>query len=105
MFYALELDGRLIIMVPEDPLDQAQVGIARVADIASLLGVEQKRPICGRLGAELLLVTEYLNTAGLDQEERLRVRISKLLRDVERICSVSPTGFGPQFDLAWGTGL
>jgi hypothetical protein len=73
----------------EDPLDLAQVAIMRVADIASVLGVRRKRPICGRLGAELLLVVDYLNTASLDQEELLRVRISKLLRDVERICCVS----------------
>ena len=76
-------------MVSEDPLDLAQSAIVRVADIASLLGVQCKRPICGRLGAELLLVADYLNTAGLDQEEQLRLRISKLLRDIEMICSVS----------------
>lgn len=76
-------------MVSEDPLDLAQSAIVRVADIASLLGVQCKWPICGRLGAELLLVADYLNTAGLDQEEQLRLRISKLLRDIEMICSVS----------------
>jgi len=76
----------------EDPLDLAQVAIVRVADIASLLGVRLRLPICGRLGAELLLVVDYLNTASLDQEELLRVRISKLLRDVERICCVSNQG-------------
>lgn len=70
----------------EDPLDLAQFAIMRVANIASLLGVRRKRPLCGRLGAELLLVVNYLNTVSLDQEELLRVRIWKLLRDVERIC-------------------
>lgn len=79
-------------MAWEDPLDLAQTAIVRVADIAALLGVLYKRPICGRLGAELLLVAEYLNTAGLDQEERLRLRISKLLRDIETICTVSTQG-------------
>ena len=76
-------------MSSEDPLDFAYTAIARVADIASLLGVQHKRPICGRLGAELLLVADYLDTADHDQEERLRLRISKLLKDVETICSVS----------------
>ena len=71
-----------------DPLDLAQASILRVAHIASELGAQFKRPVCGRLGAELLLVADYLDTAGLDQEERLRLRISKLLRDVEMICSV-----------------
>ncbi|KAL9618679.1 MAG: hypothetical protein Q9160_006646 [Pyrenula sp. 1 TL-2023] len=70
----------------DDPLDLAQVAISRVADIASLLGVRYKRPLCGRLGAELFLVAEYLDTAGLDREEELRLRVSKLLRDVESIC-------------------
>ncbi|KAE8411484.1 hypothetical protein BDV36DRAFT_274502 [Aspergillus pseudocaelatus] len=70
-----------------DPLDLAQASILRVAHIASELGAQFKRPVCGRLGAELLLVADYLDTAGLDQEERLRLRISKLLRDVEMICS------------------
>ncbi|RFU73338.1 hypothetical protein TARUN_8912 [Trichoderma arundinaceum] len=74
-------------MSSEDPLDFAYTAIARVADIASLLGVQHKRPICGRLGAELLLVADYLDTADHDQEERLRLRISKLLKDVETICS------------------
>lgn len=76
-------------MESEDPLDLAQASIARVADIASSLGVEHRRPVCGRLGAELLLVAHYIDTAGLDQEKRLRVRISKLMRDVEIVCNVS----------------
>ncbi|KAL7793615.1 hypothetical protein V8C37DRAFT_378462 [Trichoderma ceciliae] len=73
-------------MASEDPLDFAHTAIARVAHIASLLGVQHKRPICGRLGAELLLVSDYLDTSDHDQEERLRLRISKLLNDVETIC-------------------
>jgi hypothetical protein len=82
-------------MASEDPLDLAQTAIVRVADVASLLGVKSKRPLCGRLGAELLLVADYLDTASLDQEERLRLRISKLLRDVEMICCVSTQGSIP----------
>lgn len=80
-------------MASEDLLDLAQTAIMRVADIASLLGVQHKRPICGRLGAELLLTTDYLDTSGLDQEERLRIRILKLLGDVEMICTVSTQGY------------
>ena len=75
-------------MMSEDPLDLAQTAIARIAVIASRLAVQYKRPVCGRLSAELLLVAIHLDTAGLDQEEQLRVRISKLLRDVEMICSL-----------------
>lgn len=74
------------MMASEDLLDFAQSAITQVAHIASQLGVKYACPICGCLGAELLLVADYLNTAGLDQEER---RISKLLKDVERICNVS----------------
>ncbi|KAL4985727.1 subtilisin-like protein [Aspergillus falconensis] len=74
-------------METEDPIDFARAAIAQVAKIASLLGVESKRPVCGRLGAELYLVADYIDTAGLDQEKRLRMRIHKLLRDVEAICN------------------
>lgn len=76
-------------MASEDPIDFAYTAIAQVANIASLLGVESKRPLCGRLGAELFLIANYIDTAGLDQERRLRLRISKLLRDVEAMCNVS----------------
>lgn len=72
-----------------DPLEVAQVAIPRVSDIASRLGVEKRRPICGRLGAELLILASFLEYPSPDQEERLRPRITKLLKDVERICSVS----------------
>ncbi|CAG8895629.1 unnamed protein product [Penicillium egyptiacum] len=69
-------------MATDDPIDLAQAAISRVADIASSLGVQYKRPVCGRLGAELLLVANYIDTAGL-------------LRDVESICNV-----GTSFDFA-----
>lgn len=92
-------------MASEDLLDLAQTAIMRVAHIASLLGVQHKRLLCGRLSAELLLTTEYLDTSRLDQEERLRIRISKLLGDVEMICTVSTQDivlnlFGRVFGLA-----
>ncbi|KAJ5507504.1 subtilisin-like protein [Penicillium freii] len=74
-------------MATEDPIDFAHAAIAQVANIAPLLAVEYKRLVCGRLGAELYLVANYIDTAGLDQEKRLRFRISKLLRDVEAICN------------------
>lgn len=79
-------------MASEDPLDLAQTAIRQVANIALQLGVQYVRPICGRLGAELWLVADYLNATGPDQEERLRLRISKLLMDVETICNVSTQG-------------
>ncbi|RJE23882.1 hypothetical protein PHISCL_03794 [Aspergillus sclerotialis] len=74
-------------MTSEDPLDFAQIAIARVASIATLLGVEYKRQICAFLGGQLLLVADFIDTASLDQEEWLRLRISKLLGDVEKLCS------------------
>ncbi|PYH91063.1 hypothetical protein BO71DRAFT_401694 [Aspergillus ellipticus CBS 707.79] len=70
-------------MATEDPIDFASAAISKAADIASSLGVKLKRPVCARLGAELFLVADYLDTAGLDQENRLRLRISKLLREVK----------------------
>ncbi|KAL7966315.1 hypothetical protein HDV63DRAFT_172848 [Trichoderma sp. SZMC 28014] len=55
----------------------------------SIAGAKHKRPICGRLGAELLLVADCLNSPDHDQEDRLRLRISKLMKAVETICRVS----------------
>ncbi|KAH0538095.1 hypothetical protein FGG08_005307 [Glutinoglossum americanum] len=70
-----------------DPFDLAQAAIPRVSDIASRLGVENKRSICGRLGGELLILANSLDCRDSDQEECMRLRIWKLLRDVERICT------------------
>lgn len=80
---------RQLQVASEDPLDLAYNAIVRVADTASLLGAKHKRPICGRLGAELLLVADCLNSPDHDQEDRLRLRISKLMKAVETICRVS----------------
>jgi hypothetical protein len=79
------------MMASEDSLEFAQSAIVQVAHIASLLGAKYTRPICGRLGAELLLVADYLDNADLDQ-----LRISKLLKDVEMICNVSSHGAMPE---------
>lgn len=87
-----KLKSDVLGMATEDPIDFAYAAILQVSKIASLLGVESRRPVCGRLGAELFLVANYLDTAGLDQEKQLRLRISKLLRDVEAMCNASITG-------------
>ncbi|KAJ5718316.1 hypothetical protein N7488_003962 [Penicillium malachiteum] len=79
----------MILAEDSDPLELAQVAISRVANIASELGVELRRPVCGRLGAELLLLADYIDKASQDQEDQLRSRIFKLLRDVESICRSS----------------
>lgn len=80
-------------MATEDPLDFAHTAISRVAKIAHLRGVESKQPVCGRLGAELFIIADYLDTAGLDQEKQLRLRESKLLRGVEAICNVKTSEY------------
>ena len=73
----------------EDPLDLAICAFLRVADMASNLGVMRMQPIYGSLGAELLLVAEYLDNSDAESEQKTRIRLSKLLNDVETICSVS----------------
>lgn len=75
-------------MESEDPIDFAHAAIEQVARIALALGIESKRRACGRLGAELWLVAAHIDTAGLDQETKLRLKITKLLRFVESICNV-----------------
>ena len=97
--YAFYSSGRLdtrskdpngpFVMILDDPLDIAQSALVRVANLASQLGAHKKRPICGRLGAELLLAADFLKSAEFDQQEQLRSRSLKLLRDVELICRVS----------------
>ncbi|KAJ5971397.1 subtilisin-like protein, partial [Penicillium vulpinum] len=74
-------------MATEDPIDFARAAISQVATIACSLGAKLKLPVCGRLGGELYIVADYIDRVGLDQEKRLRLRISKLLRDVEAICN------------------
>lgn len=71
-----------------DPIDIARVAIERVAGIAVQVGVQYKRPICGLLAAQLLLTTYDLDDSGFDEEKRLRLRLLKLLKDVQLICSV-----------------
>lgn len=78
-----------IMGVSTELLDLAQFAIRQAANITSELGVKHKKLICGRLGAELLLVRWYLEAVGEDQEKCLRLRIPRLLRDVGRICNVS----------------
>lgn len=73
----------------DDPIDIAQVALGCVAEIAISLGCKHQRPMCAELGAELWIVSEYLRVATLDQRNQVRSRISKLLREVERICAVS----------------
>lgn len=75
-------------MANKDLLDFAQTAISRVAIIAINLGVSLKNPTCASLGAELWLVVDYLGSVDPDDDE-LRLHISKLVKDVERICRVS----------------
>ncbi|OGM41817.1 hypothetical protein ABOM_009628 [Aspergillus bombycis] len=75
------------------PLDLTQASILRVAHIASELGAQCKRPVCSRLGVELLLLANYFDTAVWDQEKHLRLCISTLLRDIEIICNVCRTNY------------
>lgn len=74
--------------IDETP-DFALIGLQRVRDLAgSLGGASRKFKLCGQLAAELLIIEYELEHAELDSEEQLP-NTWKLLRDVERICSVS----------------
>jgi len=70
-----------------DILDMAIRGAESVSQIAISLGLDEKRPVCGQLGAELYLLAEYLKSATEDQHNERLVR--KVLRDIEWMCSVS----------------
>ena len=77
-------------MDPSALLELAQSAFPRVTDIAMRLGVETKIPIYARLGCELCVLTEELNSpSSPDQEELLQRRIGKLLREIEKVSTVS----------------
>ena len=70
-------------------IELAPKAFERVSHIATALGAlgRTKKPeICGRLGGELLIAADHLSCAGPEQHGG---RVLKLVRDVERICSVS----------------
>lgn len=75
----------------DDPIEIAQVALDRVKEIAFVLGRKYQRPMCAELGVELWIVSEHLRVATPEQRNQVKPRISKLLREVERICAVSVT--------------
>lgn len=70
-------------------LDLAQTAISQVSKICIGLGISLKNPTCALLGAELWLVVEYLLSIDPNDYDELQLHISKLVKHVERICSVS----------------
>ena len=73
----------------DEALEIAPNAIEKVAHIAAALGGGNKeRIVCGQLGAELLIVVDYLKSVEPEQYHQLR-KVRKLLKDVEWICSVS----------------
>jgi hypothetical protein len=76
-------------MVSSDLFQVAQVALRIVSQIATQIGIGKRQPLCGRLGCELFMLAKSLETLSPDQEDSLRPRIGKLLKDIERICTVS----------------
>lgn len=72
-----------------EALELAPKAIEKISYIATELGATKKREVCGRLGAELFIAADHLKSAGPEQQEQLLRKVRKLLRDIERICSVS----------------
>ena len=68
--------------------DFAHQAILHVSDITTRLAQERKHLICGKLGVELFLVATYLENPPAGEEEWLRRRVPKLLRQIERLCCV-----------------
>lgn len=83
-------------MDDSDPLEIAQTAIFRVSEIALALGAEKGLQLCRRLGAELFIVWYSLNAPTSEDEESMRELVLKLLRDVERVCSVT-VSLAPSF--------
>jgi len=76
-------------MDDSDPLGIAQTAIFRVSEIALALGAEKELQLCRSLGAKLFIVWYSLNAPTPEDEESMRELVLKLLRDVERVCSVT----------------
>jgi hypothetical protein len=74
-------------MDPEEALELAQHAIEKVSRIAILLGQKKQRIVCGRLGGELFILSDHLQSLS-DQVDQIS-KVPKLLRDIERICCVS----------------
>ncbi|KFY79163.1 hypothetical protein V499_01822 [Pseudogymnoascus sp. VKM F-103] len=72
-----------------DLLEIAPTAIFRVSEIALALGANGFQ-LCHSLGAELFIVWYCLNAPTSEDDERMRELVLKLLRDVERVCSVTP---------------
>lgn len=61
-----------------------------LSNIAISDGIERKQPVCGRFGVELFLVaTAYLEPMQMNEAPEDHDRAHKLLRCLERVCSVS----------------
>lgn len=77
------------VMDAYETLELAPTAIERVSHIATELGMRRKREVCGRLGGELFIAAHHLTSAGPEQEDQLLRKVPKLMRDIERVCSVS----------------
>ena len=78
-------------MDTEEALDLGQHSIEKVSRIATFVGQKKQRIVCGRLGAELFILADYLQ--GLSDQVDQLLKVPKLLRDIERICCVSARGY------------
>lgn len=83
-----------------DPLEIAQTAIFRVSEIALALG-EKGSMLCRSLGAELFITWYSLNTPMYKDEESTRELVLKLLRDVERVCSVTVSAVPSFLEHSW----
>ena len=79
-----------LAMDTEEALDLGQHSIEKVSRIATFVGQKKQRIVCGRLGAELFILADYLQ--GLSDQVDQLLKVPKLLRDIERICCVSARG-------------
>jgi hypothetical protein len=77
------------LMDDYEALELAPKAVEKVSHIAAALGATKGLKACGRLGGELLIAADHLKSAGPEQQDQLLRKVRKLLRDIERICSVS----------------
>lgn len=72
-----------------DDLEFAQIALERVGDIAASVGAQLRRNGAGCLGGTMLIIADNIESADIERKLKLRRRVPRLAKDLEKICNVS----------------
>ena len=78
-----------ITLDDSDLFELAPDALLAIAHVATRIGADKRDRHFGELGGRLATLSESLQCSiTVDQEEKSRGRIRKLLRELERVCTV-----------------